>query len=108
MNNIHTYIYNKPLLDKNGNVQPNRYAIGVLAAKPMPTNPDLVHIGWSKVNSSAGDRFDKKRGVEIALSRSEKGSVAPVPDSILNDYLYFVDRCRRYFKDKQIWPTASI
>lgn len=97
MSNIHTYIYN----NKN---QP----IGVLAASPMEANPDLVHIGWSKVNSAAGDKFDKHRGVEIAISRSQKGSVAPVPDSILHDYLYFVDRCRRYFKDKQIYPIATL
>lgn len=95
MNSIHTYIYNK----KN---QP----IGVLAAKPMTANPDLVYIGWSKVNRGAGDKFDKARGVDIAFSRSEKGSIACIPDSIAQDYVQFADRCKRYFKDKKILPAA--
>ena len=87
---IHVYI-----LDKKDQ------RIGVLAATVNDNIPDTVFIGWSLCNSSLGDRFDPKRGVEIAYERSRKCSAGPIPISLLERYEAFKFRCRKYFKDKQ-------
>jgi hypothetical protein len=91
INGIHAYVYNT-----------KRHPVGVLAAQPSLADPKEVIIGWSKCNASAGDRFDKKRGVEIAYSRSATGSLQDIPDSMLEEYTNFTVRATRYFSDKNV------
>lgn len=54
-------------------------------------------IGCSKVNRSAGDTFDKDRGMEIATKRAVMG-LGNIPSSCWEDYQFFHDRCSRYFR----------
>ena len=89
INGIHAYVYNS-----------KRHPVGVLAAQPSEANPREVIIGWSKCNASAGDRFDRKRGVAIAYERSATGSMQDIPESMSNQYEQFNERARRYFSDK--------
>jgi len=87
---IHVYI-----LDKKDQ------RIGVLAATVNDRRPETVFIGWSLCNFSLGDRFDPKRGVEMAYERSRKCSAGPIPMSLVERYEAFKFRCQKYFKDKQ-------
>lgn len=89
---IHVYV-----LDKKDQ------RIGVLAATSNDLHPDTVYIGWSLCNFSLGDRFDPKRGVQIAYERSSKCSIAPFPMSLNDRYEAFKFRCEKYFKDKHIF-----
>jgi hypothetical protein len=77
-------------------VKQKNKVVGVLAATKV--NND-VFCGFSKVNRSAGDVFNKDLGVQIALDRSRKGSLQPVPHSMRHDYVEFICRAKRYFKD---------
>jgi hypothetical protein len=88
---IHEYVYNK-----------SRQPVGVFAATVSEENINQVVIGWSRCNVTAGDRFDKNRGAAIAYERSMKGSVAPVPESMVESYDKFINRSRRYFKNKTV------
>ena len=89
---IHVYI----LDNKNQRV-------GVFAATTNDFHPNEIFIGWSKCNESSGDRFDSKRGVEIAYQRSAKCSIAPVPVSMQHRYEAFRHRCKKYFKNHSIF-----
>ena len=91
INGIHAYVYNN-----------KRHPVGVLAAQPSTAKSSEVIIGWSKCNASAGDRFDKKRGVEIAYQRSATRSYLDIPDSMIQDYYLFLNRATRYFSDKTV------
>ena len=93
MNIIHEYVYK----DKES----SREAIGVLAAVPTKDGK-VVGIGWSMCNKAANDKFDKKRGLSIAIGRASKLSNAPIPHSLYRNYNKFVDRCGKYYKDKVI------
>lgn len=59
-------------------------------------------VGWSKCNTKAGDSFDKKRALQIALGRAKLNPVihhTDVPTSLRKVVKYFLnDRCIRYFK----------
>ena len=77
--------------------------IGVFAATTNQLNPNEIFIGWSKCNESAGDRFDAKRGVEIAYQRSAKCSISPIPESLKHRYEAFRHRCKKYFKNHTIF-----
>ena len=87
-NGIHEYVYNA-----------YRQPVGVLAACPSRSRPDQVGIGWSRCNRTAGDRFDKQLGVQIAYDRSLKQSTAEVPESMERDYSAFYVRATKYFKN---------
>lgn len=91
INGIHAYVYNA-----------KRHPVGVLAAQPSEAVPSEVIIGWSKCNASAGDRFDKKRGVEIAYNRSATRSYLDIPESMTQQYYEFLNRATRYFSDKNV------
>ena len=56
-----------------------------------------IKIGWSKANISAGDKFDKKFGVKLALERT-KAEFIELPPSICIDAQNFARRCQKYFK----------
>jgi hypothetical protein len=80
--------------------------VGVLLAIKTPDCAN-VHVAWSKCKLKAKgeklDKFDPKRGVEIARQRLrgmlEKGRPQhEVPHSIRKTLNEFADRCRRYYK----------
>jgi len=55
-------------------------------------------VGFSLVNKK--DIFRKKKAYEIAYGRAFKGglTIEDIPPSVLDQYEYFMDRVRRYFK----------
>lgn len=79
----------------------HRQPIGVLAAIRAHNAPDVA-IGWSLCKKSAGDRFDKRKGKEIALNRSALGTGREVPNSIVQDYIAFAKRAEKYFRDAKV------
>jgi len=81
--------------------------IGVLVAISDPR--EKFKVGWSKckttdqaMNYNAIDKFDRERGIGIAVGRAERMNmetfVKEVPASMVEDAARFVDRCERYFK----------
>ena len=99
MNNngiIHEYIYDK-----------RRQLKGVWVAAPTLSEPNEVGIGWALCNNKLGDKFDKRRGISIALGRASKLSTAFLPSSLQEGYNFFFNRCKRYYKDKTIVPCYS-
>jgi len=93
MNNgiIHEYIYDK-----------QRQPKGIWVASPTSNDLGEVGIGWSLCNNKQGDKFDKKRGFQIALGRATKLSTAFIPSSLEEGYEFFLKRCTRYYKDKTV------
>jgi hypothetical protein len=79
----------------------NDQRIGVLAASGHPL-VNRVHIGWSLCAANKGDKFDKERGLQIAIARSERASTVEIPQSIQASFTHFAKRARKYFKDKTI------
>lgn len=90
-NTIHEFIYDK-----------KRQPKGVWVATPSAHNPNEIFIGFSLCNKSLGDKFDKDIGYNIARQRSYKASTVDIPDSLKEGYNFFFDRCKRYFKDRQV------
>jgi len=90
-NGIHAYVYNS-----------RRHPVGVLAAVPSQDRPSEVVIGWSRCNNSAGDRFNKQLGVQIAYERSLKRSTTEVPLTMTPHYTAFYERATKYFKDRAV------
>lgn len=84
---------------------------GVLLAKKVKTKTKTgkrvkrVLVGWSKCKLTV-DEFDRKRGVEIAegriQSRLETAKKTKVPPSIKEQVKTFVERCKQYFKTKEV------
>lgn len=68
---------------------------GVIVADKINNYPI---ISWSYTNFKAGDRFDKQRGLEIAISRFNTKTNAEVPRQILKLSEIFKKRVARYFK----------
>lgn len=59
-------------------------------------------IGWSKANINAGDEFDKDFGLKLAIQRAnDQEDATEIPDSFMEFFKYFVDRCDRYYKQGQ-------
>lgn len=56
-----------------------------------------IEFGYSLCNISAGDKFNLKTGMEIALSRCEEDEF-DIPQSILNQFDKFKTRSVKYFK----------
>jgi hypothetical protein len=90
------------------NVKGQRRKVGVLYASVDPLN--FVRIGWSKTNMKAGDKFDPKKGIELAKNRSKAKSfkfLPVLPTSMKTPMKRFEDRCRRYFKNGIINLTLT-
>lgn len=103
MNYIHQYVYDKPI------TAPKRQKVGVVAAVVNPSNPDEVFMGWSKCNQSpfSWDRFDKTRGIQIAVDRAlVGGGNTDVPASIIDEYMCMYNRAVKYFKDKKVFGSV--
>lgn len=72
-----------------------RRKIGVVVAIK---HDNKIRIGWSKVKRTAGDVFDKDRGIDIAVNRAIKNSQSPYPFTIFDDIVHLVGRAAKYFK----------
>lgn len=59
----------------------------------------VIGIGWSKVNVSAGDTFDKDRAVQIARGRAIHGNEPAIPRKLMKPHERMADRAERYFQD---------
>jgi hypothetical protein len=57
-----------------------------------------ISLGWSKVNVSEGDTFDKKRALKIARGRAIVGNSPEMPYKISAAYDRMMERSARYFK----------
>lgn len=57
-----------------------------------------ISIGWSKVNRSMGDKFDKNEGIRIARERAILGNAPYMPRKIARAFTHMEDRAARYFQ----------
>jgi hypothetical protein len=84
-----------------------RVKSGVLLAKRVKTKKGKrVLIGWSKCKLKV-DKFNREMGLQIAegriTSRVENGAKkTKVPPSIKEQVKAFVERCKNYFKTKEV------
>jgi len=77
----------------------NGEKIGVLVATSI--DDFEVGIGWSKVHTQL-DKFNKERGEEIAIGRAIKAKdLIYIPLSFDKKMDDFIERCRKYYKDKE-------
>ena len=76
--------------------------VGVVVATVVANNPESVRLGFSRCNTSAGDKFDKGKALTIALGRARAGGTMDLPISMLQNYMRMADRAKRYFKDKSL------
>jgi hypothetical protein len=57
-----------------------------------------ISIGWSYTKHTAGDRFDKERGIDIATARLSTGTNSKVPNLVGKVVTKMRDRAKAYFK----------
>lgn len=57
-----------------------------------------ISLGWSKVNRTAGDEFDKDMAVAIARARAIVGSAPSMPFKIAPVFERMEERAARYFQ----------
>jgi len=68
----------------------------------------LIRTGWSRCHIHKGDKFDMSRGIAYAIQNMVLGKEIPFManvnkyEAFANEYDYFRDRCRRYFKDHRM------
>ncbi len=79
---------------------------GVMIAFVSPDDPDQVLIGWSLCHRKL-DRFNVNIGIDVAIGRALTWSFLTdrnkyIPASMYNSFMKFVDRMKRYFKDKEV------
>lgn len=48
------------------------------------------------------DKFNKHLGTQIAYNRAMKGTRKLYPKSVNDNLPQFIDRCKRYYKDKKV------
>lgn len=78
--------------------------IGVIAAAQTDFDREQVCIGWALANRGAGDTFDRRVGLEIAIGRARKGTDDLPPPSIREYVTRMTERAKKYFKGKTITP----
>lgn len=83
-------------------IEPNRMKKGMMIA--MPIDDDKVRIGWSLCNFAMGDKFGDL-GVSIAIDRAANGSRLVPAASMIKPLEKFIDRARRYYKDRKVHIT---
>lgn len=84
----------------------NNQKVGLVLATLDPEKQDEVKIGFSKCNTKH-DKFDRNRAIEIARIRAKKYSDRiyekyNVPFLVEDVMPEFVERCRRYYKEKKL------
>ena len=67
----------------------------------VPFEDGTVRIGYS-VCSVDLDNFNSHFGTQIARNRAFVGINKQPRDIVKNAYPYFLNRCRRYYKDKKV------
>lgn len=60
----------------------------------------VIIIGWSRVNVGMKDKFDSKEAINYANYNALMGN--PVPESMKDEYVKFVLRCKKFFKDTKV------
>ena len=83
-----------------------RVKSGVLLAKKVKTKKGKrVLVGWSKCKLTV-DKFDRTMGLQIAEGRIQarlnKEKKTKLPPSIKEQVNEFVERCKSYFKTKEV------
>lgn len=85
-----------------------RVKSGVMLAKKVKSKKgkNRVLIGWSKCKLTV-DKFDRQIGMQIAEGRidsrlEKKDKKTKVPPSIKGQVEQFVERCKVYFKTKEV------
>lgn len=82
----------------------NRRPIGVVIST---VENSTVKLGWSKVNKSAGDKFNREDGLEHAWERVQKGldfdlenenSKIQIPDIVKKHLRRFIGRVAAYYR----------
>ena len=87
--------------------------IGTFVAIP-DTDDKNVNIGWSKCHRLDKEKnrlnkiSSKRKGLDIAMARAKRGSRKPVPLTLIDEMLEFVERISKYYKDKNIIVPAGI
>jgi len=82
------------------NIDGRRVKVGVLVGRVDVFQN--IHIGWSKTNVKLNDKFDREKGIKMALDRSKAREFVPMPQSIEKDAHKFLKRCQRYFKSADL------
>ena len=98
-------------IHRNREIRPDGTVIGVgpligcvLARRVRGRNPSTgqfeprISIGWSKVNLSMGDKFNKKEAVKYARERAIVGNSPEMPRKISPAFRRMEQRAERYFK----------
>lgn len=62
----------------------------------------VVHIGWSKTNTDAGDHFDKEKAILAASGRASKGTRKILPHLVRRSAEDLARRARNYFKVEHV------
>jgi hypothetical protein len=62
---------------------------------------DKIRLGWSYVNTKAGDNFNKEKAYKIAFGRAEHrwGPNVNMPHRVKKVYDNMTNRAVRYFKN---------
>ncbi len=80
--------------------------VGIFVA--IKNSKNKVSIGFSKAKNPYSktlksifnsDKFNLELGKEIAIGRAEKDNIEEIPFSMKQQFIHFVARCRRYFKN---------
>ena len=80
-------------------VRKNGKRIGIVVAIELDT--DNVRIGWSLCNVKL-DKFDRYRGLQIAVGRAIYNSTTDIPQSVYPTLTHFAQKAKRYYKDKTV------
>lgn len=82
-----------------------RVKSGVMLAKKVKTKKgNRVFVGWSKCKLTV-DKFNREIGLQIAKGRIDahkKEKKTKVPPSIKDQVKAFAERCKLYFKTKEV------
>lgn len=84
--------------------------IGLVVAKKVMVDGklSLAKIGWSVINPTSDDVFDKELAHKIAYGRIEKGSDVIIPQHVLPHMEAMGDRAVKYFKCDGVWFSGLV
>ena len=97
----------KHIKDKNNNY------VATFVAIPNADDKN-VDIGWSKCHRLDKEKnrlnkiSSKRKGLDIAIARVEKGSTKLIASTLVSEMLNFIERISKYYKDKNIIAPAGI
>lgn len=78
---------------------------GIVVAQSID---DKIHIGWSFVNKKSGDKFNKERGLQIAIGRIEKNTNSVIPRDVNVVVDIIANRSRAYFKKDDVIVSGCV